>query len=369
MLKVYIQRPWKSNDSSYYKFLKDNPPSGVKYLNLETSHVIQKKSAMKINYYVKHFIKKMVRKIYPSMPNAHYTLNADKHDLIHCAHCLSKNKTPWITNIEYVGQFWASGGPPSSFGRKRILRILKSSHCKKIVAWTEWVRKDIIKYFPEIKNKIEVIYPGIPRQKFRKTKSDKIRLLFMCRHFYFKGGLYAIEVIDRLTKKFDNVEGTVVGNLPEEILQKYSKNKKIKLLGLMPYEKLLGEVFPSADIFVYPSFNDTFGLPITEAMSFGLPVVGAERNSRDELIEEGKTGFLVKTSFGDKKIPHYLENLEKNLMIGLMEKTEKLIKDKKLRMKMSKECRKLFEPEGKFSVETRNRKLKNVYMEALEGGR
>jgi glycosyltransferase involved in cell wall biosynthesis len=369
MLDVYIQRPWKSNDSLYYKFLKENPPNGVKYLNLETSTIIQNRSAMKINYYVKRSIKKIIRKIYPSMPNAHRTPNIDGCDLIHCAHCLSKNKTPWITNIEYVGQFWASGGPPSSSRRKRILRILKSPHCKKIVAWTDWVKKDIIKYFPEIRNKIEIVYPGIPRKKFRKIKSRKIRLLFMCRHFYFKGGLYAVEAMDRLTKKFDNVEATVVADIPEEIFRKYSKNKKIKLLGMMPHEELLGKIFPSTDIFIYPSFNDTFGFPITEAMSFGLPVVGAERNSRRELIDDGKTGFLVKTSFEDKKIPYYLENLEENLLMGLMNKTEKLIRDKKLRTKMSKECRKLFEPDGKFSAETRNRKLKKVYVEALEDER
>ncbi len=369
MLNVYIQRPWKSNDSLYYKFLKESPPSGVKYINLENSNIIHNKNAMKINYYVKRFIKKIIRKIYPNMPNAHYTPGSDRYDLIHCAHCLSKNKTPWIGNMEYVGQFWASGGPPSFSGRKKILKILKSPYCKKIVAWTEWVREDIIKYFPEIKDKIEVIYPGIPRQKFIKIKSDKVNLLFMCRHFYFKGGLYAVEVMDRLTKKFDNIEATIVGDIPEEIIKKYSKNKKIKLLGMMPHEELINKVFPSADIFLYPSFNDTFGFPITEAMSFGLPVVGAERNSRRELIENGKTGFLVKTSFEDEKIPYYLRNLEKNLLMGLMDKTERLIKDEKLRIKMSKECRKLFEPSGKFSAETRNRKLKNIYIETMKDER
>ncbi|MGO9837015.1 MAG: glycosyltransferase family 4 protein [Polyangiaceae bacterium] len=40
--------------------------------------------------------------------------------------------------------------------------------------------------------------------------------------------------------------------------------------------------YQAADVFVYPSFNETFGLPILEAMACGCPVVTSETSSMPE---------------------------------------------------------------------------------------
>ena len=37
-----------------------------------------------------------------------------------------------------------------------------------------------------------------------------------------------------------------------------------------------------ADVFVYPSFNETFGLPILEAMACGCPVVTSDTTAMPE---------------------------------------------------------------------------------------
>jgi glycosyltransferase involved in cell wall biosynthesis len=58
----------------------------------------------------------------------------------------------------------------------------------------------------------------------------------------------------------------------------------MKLLPLMPQDKLFKEVFPKSDIFVYPGFSDTFGFALTEAISFGVPVVTVDGYSRREII-------------------------------------------------------------------------------------
>ena len=41
--------------------------------------------------------------------------------------------------------------------------------------------------------------------------------------------------------------------------------------------------YRAADVFVYPSFNETFGLPILEAMACGCPVVTSDRSSMPEI--------------------------------------------------------------------------------------
>lgn len=361
-LKVFLQKPWKRTDSPYYMYLRENPPSNVIYMNANEFELIQKKGNFKFNNFLKSRIKKVLRRI-PFLPNAHHTPRAEKYDLIHCAHCLSLNKHPWVCDIEYVNQFWAGG--LANKNKKWISKILLSENCKKILAWTKWSADGVLEYFPEVKDKLEIVYPAIPSAKIKKNKHDGINLLFLSRRFYFKGGLHALEVMDRLTKKYSNVNGIVISDIPSEVLDRYKNNKKIKFHSLMPKDKIFDEIYPISDIFVYPSYTDTFGFPILESMSFGIPVVSVGGHSRGELIEEGKRGFVIKEPKSWNTDD--LENLKKlsGTIDELTAKTEDLIKDSKLRKKMSDECIKAVKT-GQFSVKERNKRLKKIYREAIK---
>jgi glycosyltransferase involved in cell wall biosynthesis len=58
----------------------------------------------------------------------------------------------------------------------------------------------------------------------------------------------------------------------------------------------LASYLSSADVFVFPSRTDTFGLVMLEAMACGTPVVARRMGSTPEVIEHGRTGFLADTS-------------------------------------------------------------------------
>jgi len=152
----------------------------------------------------------------------------------------------------------------------------------------------------------------------------------------------------------------------KKVYEKYKSNKQIKFIGMVPQKKLFEEIYPQTDIFLYPSFTDTFGFGITEAMSFGIPVVCCDGHSREEIVEDGKTGFVVETKLGDYVPNSFLESLQREDIIkNLEEKTRKLVLDKNSRNKMSKNCIKVIK-EGKFSIKERNKKLKRIYEETLK---
>lgn len=356
-VKIYLQFPWRFSNCSYYKFLLKKLPKTIKYINNTKSDAYGKSRNYAIIHYLREYIKKIVRFVCPWMPNIRYT-KAGNYNLIHCAHCISANKFPWICDTEFVGQFWIAGNYTKNPSKYFVRKYMNSKYCKRILSWSEWTKDGILKEFPKLKNKIEVLYPGIPYPKIKKKKKKKeVVLLYIAREFFTKGGGYALEIMDKMTKKYPNVKGVIISRVPKKIKNKYSKNKKIKIYELIPQEKLFNEIYPNADIFLYPSFTDTFGFALTEALSYGLPIVTVNGQSRKEIVDEEKTGFVIDfpKDFNWNNIKINNKKIIKNLEI----KTCKLIENYELRKEMSKNCRKVIK-DGRFSIKERNKKLKKI---------
>jgi len=141
-IKIYLQSPWKWTDSPYYKYLRNEHPVGIEYVNAGEFKLIQNGGELKIRNWVKKSARKIIKKIYPAMPNVHWTSYARNYDLIHCAHCLSSNKQPWVCDIEYVGQFWAAPIRHNVYSSKaKIRKYLQSEYCKKILSVDRMVKK------------------------------------------------------------------------------------------------------------------------------------------------------------------------------------------------------------------------------------
>jgi glycosyltransferase involved in cell wall biosynthesis len=64
-------------------------------------------------------------------------------------------------------------------------------------------------------------------------------------------------------------------------------------------EEMLAKYYNAADLFVFPSFYEGFGLPIIEAMACGCPVIASNTTSIPEVV--GDAGILV-----DPDNPHQI---------------------------------------------------------------
>jgi glycosyltransferase involved in cell wall biosynthesis len=52
--------------------------------------------------------------------------------------------------------------------------------------------------------------------------------------------------------------------------------------------------YAAADLYIGPSLEDSFGLPIVEAMACGLPVIASSNAGASEMIRDGETGFILR---------------------------------------------------------------------------
>ena len=105
---------------------------------------------------------------------------------------------------------------------------------------------------------------------------------------------------------------------------------------------------------------------ILEAMSYELPTVTTNVWGNPEIIDDGKTGFLVEESAivpyyaghlipkeGSADVIKAIKNPDQKLIRDLVDKTSVLVADEKLRKKIGHNARKEIES-GKFSIKRRN---------------
>jgi glycosyltransferase involved in cell wall biosynthesis len=129
---------------------------------------------------------------------------------------------------------------------------------------------------------------GVNTELFRPRDKDFIQA---ARPLFMYMGRVAIEKNIEAFLKLD-LPGTkcVVGGGPDlEMLQR--KYPQVMFTGPKEDDELASNV-AAADVFVFPSRTDTFGLVIIEALACGVPVAAFPVQGPIDIIENGVTGYL-----------------------------------------------------------------------------
>ncbi len=143
-------------------------------------------------------------------------------------------------------------------------------------------------------NYIANVYNGINANEFDYCEEPKDYLLFFGRLHPEKGVYEAIEIAKKAKRKLI-ISGIIQDYEYFELkIKPYINNEDIIFKGNTgPSErsKLLGNAYA----LLHPiSFNEPFGLSVAEAMFCGTPVIAFNKGSMPEIIDDEKTGFLVK---------------------------------------------------------------------------
>lgn len=119
---------------------------------------------------------------------------------------------------------------------------------------------------PEIARNFTRVYP----QSF--TKKRPLRVLFLGQIILRKGIAKIFEAIELL--KEQPIEFWFVGSIKIEIPQEAQNNSQVKWFGTVP-RSMTANYYQQADVFLFPTLSDGFGLTQLEAQAWQLPIIAS----------------------------------------------------------------------------------------------
>lgn len=180
-------------------------------------------------------------------------------------------------------------------------------------------------------SKTTVVYNAVPVQLFKAQKEVEIKaptLLFVGGLSQEKGTLLLFEVFEKLLQKLPQVKLVVAGTFELEQQVAQASFLQRKLPTFLFYQKVAAqlekikysvtfvgvsnkvpELMAQADVLLFPATVGHFARPIIEAGFMAKPVVASKLTPLDELVEDGKTGFLVDPKDSDAWVEKLFELL------------------------------------------------------------
>lgn len=205
----------------------------------------------------------------------------------------------------------------------RLRLFSEEAHRTNMVLISESARSQAMVKLPKAK----VIYNGIDLSHFKFNSIGGDHFVWIARMNKHKGVENAIAAAEKMGVKL-----LLAGRIDPTQRKYFRKvikphlNGKIKYVGELT-ESQLSDFYGPAKALLYPiEWEEPFGLVVAESMACGTPVIAYRRGSMSELIENGKTGFVVDSNL--------------NKLVGAMKKTEQIdraLVRKRVEQKFSKE--------------------------------
>ena len=179
---------------------------------------------------------------------------------------------------------------------------------KLILTPSETMKTQLIEWQKDLEPNIGVNYYGTDAKLFspelqkRKWREDGIlKLLYISAYYPHKQpGLIAeaVRLLNSmgfpchltLTMNLEEIKAVRGGEKDYLLLQKSINIGQTTMIGNIAYKKL-SSIYAANDLFVFPSISETFGHPLAESMSMGLPIIASDTPIHREICGDAALYF------------------------------------------------------------------------------
>lgn len=174
----------------------------------------------------------------------------------------------------------------------------------KVYVQLDFIRKGFVNRFHHPENKIEIYSPNVADVKESNTclklDDNSLNLFYPAAPQFYKNHRVIIEAVK---ESHCNPTLYLTTNNP------HSHNDQIKYTGVIPFSEVCG-MYTKCDALLFPSYIETFGLPLLEAAMRGVPIIAADLPYAREVLD-GYEGVIFVPYDSPQKWANAIDKLEK----------------------------------------------------------
>lgn len=177
----------------------------------------------------------------------------------------------------------------------------------RVIVCTEFMKREVKKHFNTPGDKVDIIYNGVNAEKFdfewteaeRLAWRNKIALpnekiiMYVGRFVREKGIHVLLNAASAVVAQEPNAKFVIVGGGHREHFERFVRwfglEEKVLFTGFMA-NRSLHQMFRCADVAVFPSLYEPFGIVALEGMAAGANVVVSDAGGLPEVVQHDKTG-------------------------------------------------------------------------------
>ncbi len=175
--------------------------------------------------------------------------------------------------------------------------FLRADRCREIRCMSGACRKTLKLLFGDaVYQKARVCYPYMEAKVNTPPEADPrgCRFLFVGTQFEIKGGAALLNAFQKVYEKEPSARLDIVTHLPEKFKTRIDSCPGIHAHKATLSRDAVHERFmKNADVLIHPTYVDSFGMVVLEALAHGLAIIGTDVYALREMIRDGYNGALL----------------------------------------------------------------------------